>query len=91
MVFEWDERKAHANLKKHKVSFEEASTVFGDPLSLTIDDPVHSEEESRFVTVGKSITGRVLIVVHSDRGEYIRIISARKATRLERKQYESEE
>ncbi|HSE36360.1 MAG TPA: BrnT family toxin [Blastocatellia bacterium] len=90
MVFEWDERKAQANLKKHQVSFEEASTVFGDPLSLTIDDPVHSEEESRFVTVGKSITGRVLIVVHSDRGDYIRIISARKATRHERKQYESE-
>lgn len=90
MVFEWDERKAQANLNKHQVSFEEASTVFGDPLSLTIDDPVHSEEESRFVTVGKSITGRVLIVVHSDRGDYIRIISARKATRHERKQYESE-
>ena len=90
MVFEWDERKAQANLKKHQVSFEEASTVFGDPLSLTIDDPVHSEEEGRFVTVGKSITGRVLIVVHSDRGDYIRIISACKATRHERKQYESE-
>jgi len=90
LVFEWGERKAQANLKKHQVSFEEASTVFGDPLSLTIDDPVHSEEESRFVTVGKSITGRVLIVVHSDRGDYIRIISARKATRHERKQYESE-
>ena len=91
MVFEWEETKAQANLKKHQVSFEEASTVFGDPLSLTIDDPVHSEEESRFVTVGKSITGRVLIVVHSDRGDYIRIIGARKATRHERKQYESEE
>jgi uncharacterized DUF497 family protein len=91
LFFEWDETKAKANLRKHRVSFEEASTVFGDPLSLTIDDAVHSEEESRFVTVGKAITARLLVVIHCDRGEYIRIISARKATRYERKQYEEYE
>jgi uncharacterized DUF497 family protein len=88
LFFEWDETKAKANFRKHRVSFEEASTVFGDPLSLTIDDSIHSEEESRFVTVGKAITARLFVVIHSDRGEYIRIISARKATRHERKQYE---
>ncbi|HYT90316.1 MAG TPA: BrnT family toxin [Gemmataceae bacterium] len=88
LAFEWDEKKARTNLKKHGVSFEEAATVFGDPLSLTIGDPVHSEEEDRFVTLGESDRGRLLVVVSTDRGEKIRIISARVATRRERTDYE---
>jgi len=88
LAFEWDEKKARTNLKKHGVSFEEAATVFGDPLSLTIGDPVHSEEEDRFVTLGESDRGRLLVVVSTDRGEKIGIISARVATRRERTDYE---
>ena len=88
MVFEWDEAKAKANLRKHRVSFEEASTVYGDPLSLTIDDPVHSKDEDRFITIGKSIAGSTLVVMHTDRADHIRIFSARKATRNEKKDYE---
>ena len=88
IVFEWDAEKASANLKKHGVSFEEASTVFGDPLSVTIADPWHSlPEDERFVTMGLSAGGKIL-VVHSERDETIRIITARVATRLERTQYE---
>jgi uncharacterized DUF497 family protein len=86
--FEWDPIKAASNLGKHGVSFEEASTVFGDPLSRTIPDPLHSEEEDRCVMVGLSANMRTLVVVHSDRGESIRIISARPATRRERRNYE---
>ncbi len=81
-------RKAKQSTKKHKVSFEEASTVFADPLSLTIPDPLHSEEEDRFVTMGMSIKGRLLAVVHTERGDAIRIISARLATSRERRAYE---
>ena len=88
LTFEWDEEKAKRNVRKHKVSFEEASTVFADPLSLTIPDPLHSEEEDRFVTMGMSIKGRLLVVVHTERGDIIRIISARLATPRERRDYE---
>ncbi len=89
IVFDWDLRKAKSNHAKHGVSFEEASTVFGDPLSLTIIDPSHSRvAEERFVTIGNSYLGQLLLVAHRDEGETIRIISARKATRRERKDYE---
>ena len=88
LEFEWDEDKAKTNLNKHGVSFEEASSVFGDPLALTIPDPLHSEEEDRFITLGESHRRRLLVVVSTDRGNKIRIISARAATRRERKDYE---
>ena len=88
LAFEWDEKKSTQNLKKHGVSFEEASTVFGDPLSQTIHDPLHSEEEDRFVTLGESQRRRLLVVVFTDRDDRIRIISARAASRAERKDYE---
>jgi uncharacterized DUF497 family protein len=87
--FEWDALKAARSLAKHGVSFDEASTVFGDPCAGTIADPLHSMEEMRFVTMGNSASGRLLAVVHADRGEAIRIISARRATRRERIRYES--
>jgi uncharacterized protein len=86
--FEWDLHKAARNLRKHGVSFPEAVTIFGDPLALTYDDPDHSVVERRFITVGMSSARRVLIVAHADRGENIRIVSARKATRRERIHYE---
>jgi uncharacterized protein len=89
--FEWDPAKARQNRRKHRVSFQEAATVFGDPLSLTYQDPDHSTSEQRFITVGMSTAGRVLIVAHADRGESIRIISARKTTSSERKHYEEKE
>jgi uncharacterized DUF497 family protein len=88
LAFEWDEQKARQNRKKHGVSFDEASTVFGDPRALTITDPLHSEEEDRFVTLGESHRRRLLVVVFTERGEKIRLISARVATRSERKNYE---
>lgn len=87
-TFEWDDEKALENLRKHGISFSEASTVFGDPLSRTITDPLHSEEEERFVILGKSGLQHTLIVVHTYRGDAIRIISARMATIRERKDYE---
>jgi uncharacterized DUF497 family protein len=86
--FVWDPAKARTNLKKHPVSFEEGATIFGDPLSATIGDPDHSEGDARFVTVGLSARGRVLVVAHADDDEATRIISARTATRSERKSYE---
>ena len=86
--FEWDPGKAKQNRRKHRVSFQEAATVFGDPLALTYPDPDHSTSEQRFITVGMSGAGRVLIVAHVDRGEDIRIISARQTTQRERKHYE---
>lgn len=76
------------NLKKHGVSFEEAATVFRDLLSVTLADPLHSEDEDRFVIIGQSIQGRLLVVVHTARGDRIRLISARVATRRERRDYE---
>ncbi len=88
MNFEWEEAKAVANLEKHKVSFEEASTVFQDDLSLTGRDPDHSIGEHRYVTFGLSAVDRVLLVSHTERGGKIRIISARPATRVERRIYE---
>lgn len=88
MRFEWDPRKAKLNLRKHRVSFEEATTAFRDPLAATGDDPDHSLSENRFVTFGVSSKGRVLTVSHTERGESIRIISARPATKQERKIYE---
>ena len=87
--FEWDVLKAAANLEKHGVSFAEAVTVFFDPLSITIPDPEHSQDEGRFVITGLSYQHRPLVVVHTDRGARIRIISARSATLSERKSYES--
>jgi hypothetical protein len=86
--FEWDEEKAKANLKKHGVDFDEATTVFTDPFSITIHDPDHSVNEQRYIDIGSSATGRVLVVVYAELGSNIRIISCRKATRLERKLYE---
>jgi len=88
MKFEWDARKADSNLKKHGVSFQEAASVFGDALSITYYDPDHSVREHRFITVGVSRSGRVLMVAHTDRGDNVRIISARKTTRKEREYYE---
>ena len=88
MLFEWHGKKAAANKKKHGVSFEEATTVFTDVLSLTIPDPLHSEEEERFVIIGQSSQQRILVVVHTDCGNRIRIVSARLATTHERKRYE---
>jgi len=90
LTFEWDSRKAQSNLSKHGVSFEEASTVFGDASSLTIPDPDHSKTERRFITMGEAFNGRLVVVVHTDRGDNIRIISARRANRRERKFYEEE-
>jgi uncharacterized protein len=88
MRLEWDARKARENLRKHGVSFEEASSVIFDPLSATGDDPDHSVDERRLVTFGVSSSWRLLVVAHADRGDVIRIISARPATRAERKLYE---
>ena len=88
LTFEWDPRKALANLSKHGVSFEEASTAFGDPLSLTIPDPEHSRGEERFILLGQSGHGRLLVVVHTEDNDHIRIISARRASRREKKTYE---
>lgn len=88
MVFECDPNKAATNLRKHKVAFAEAASVFLDPLALTFSDPDHSEEEDRAITIGLFPKQRVLFVSHCERGDRIRIISARKATRKERLQYE---
>lgn len=88
MEFEWDPDKGVQNLNKHKVSFHEAATVFGDQLSMTFPDPDHSIAESRYITVGLSHGGRLLIVAHTERDVRIRIISAREATRRERIFYE---
>ena len=88
LSFEWDESKAKSNLAKHGVSFEEASTVFGDPLSLTIPDPAHSQVEHRSIVLGQSHQRKLRVVVHTERGDNIRIISARRASRRERKSYE---
>ncbi len=90
MRFEWDPEKARRNVAKHGVAFEEAATAFGDPLSLTILDPDHSEEEDRFILLGQTYTGRLVVIMHTDRGENIRVISARLATRRERKAYEND-
>jgi uncharacterized protein len=88
LLFEWDINKAKKNIKIHGVSFDEASTAFKDDLSLTIYDPLHSEEEDRQILIGNSYKNHLLVIVHMDRGDKIRIISARKTTKKERKQYE---
>ena len=88
MRFEWDPQKAKQNLKKHGVSFEEALTVFFDPLSATFDDPDHSVGEYRNITIGLSSHGRLLVVAHTEEKESLRIISARPATAHERKKHE---
>lgn len=87
--FEWDPIKAASNLQKHNLSFVEAATVFFDPLSITIPDAVHSLDEQRFVITGLSYQRRLIVVVHVDRGDRIRIINARLATPREREKYES--
>ena len=89
MQFEWDPAKALRNLAKHGISFDEASTVFGDPLAGTISDPQRSADEERLVTIGHSDRGVLIVVVHVERGSRTRIISARRATRRERRRYES--
>ncbi|MGO8813591.1 MAG: BrnT family toxin [Terriglobia bacterium] len=91
MRFEWDGSKATSNLKKHRVSFEEAVTVFYDPLAATFGDPDHSQEESRLITVGYSARGRLLVVSHVERSGAIRVVSARRATVRERRRHEGEE
>ena len=88
MEFEWNPRKAAENFRAHKVSFNEAATVFGDSLSATASDPEHSVEERRYITIGLSNRGRLLMVAHAESRERIRIISARTLTRSERKVYE---
>jgi uncharacterized DUF497 family protein len=90
MEFDWDPRKAEENLKRHGVSFDEARTVFGDPLAKTFYDPKHSENEERYISMGMSVQGRTLFVNHTDRGDKTRIISARLVTKTERKGYEEE-
>ena len=90
MDFEWDIKKAAKNIKKHRVSFKEAATVFSNLLSITYPDPDHSIDEHRFITIGESSRGRLLMVAHTDQGNSIRIISAREVTRQERQFYEEE-
>ena len=88
LEFEWDPNKAATNLADHEVSFDEAVTAFEDPLSLTIEDPDHSEREERLILLGRSRNNRLLVVVHTEREDRIRRISARLATRRERRDYE---
>lgn len=88
--FEWDDEKAVSNLKKHKVSFEEGATIFNDPLIATILDPDHSKDEERYISIGISIQGRLLVSVHTERENRARLISCRKATNAERKAYEKQ-
>jgi len=88
LLFEWDPSKARKNIETHGISFDEASTAFGDTLSVTIHDPLHSDEEDRFILIGNSHRNRLLVIVHTEREDKIRIISARNATKKEGKQYE---
>lgn len=88
MIYEWNAGKAAANWRKHGVSFEEASTVFLDPLAMTFSDPDHSPEEHRETTIGDTKRQRVVFVSHCERGKRVRIVNARLATRAERRQYE---
>jgi uncharacterized protein len=88
LYFEWDSNKAAVNKKNHGLTFDEASTAFRDPMSLTIYDPLHSEDEDRFILVGNSVKNRLIVAVFTERGDYIRIVSARKATKTERTYYE---
>ena len=88
MEFEWDPRKNEANIRKHGVAFSEAATVFGDILSITVPDPDHSQEEDRYIITGVSGQNRLMMVAHLERGERIRIISARELNRSEKRDYE---
>ncbi len=88
MELEWDPNKAARNVSKHGITFEEGATVFGDPLAITFMDPDHSEVEDRFLTFGRSLEGRLIVVSHTDRGRSVRVISARLATRRERRIHE---
>jgi len=88
MIFEWDPKKATINLRRHKVSFKEAATVFNDPLSVTVRDPDHSIDENRYLIIGQSHRNRLLIVSHAEQGNRIRIISTRELTPTEREAYE---
>jgi len=87
--FQWDEEKAKSNLKKHGVSFEEGATIFNDPMIATILDPDHSKDEERFISIGMSVIRRLLSVIHTYRKDRLRLISARKATKAEKKNYEN--
>ena len=88
MDFEWDPKKAASNVRDHRITFEEASTIFGDSLAMTYPDPDHSLGESRLLTFGMSDQGRLLVVTHTERRGIVRIISARRALRAERRIYE---
>ena len=88
MKFEWDPKKATANVKKHGVTFQEAATIFGDPLAITFDDPDHSMNENRYITFGLSLQKRLIVVSHTERGDRTRIINARLMDRKERRIYE---
>jgi uncharacterized DUF497 family protein len=88
VILEWDPEKAASNFTKHGVDFHEAGTVLDDPLSATFPDPDHSLDEQRYLTIGSSLSGRILVVAHTDRGEALRLISARVATPTERRFYE---
>ncbi|MCX6639650.1 MAG: BrnT family toxin [bacterium] len=90
MRFEWDKNKAESNLKKHGVTFDEAVSVFYDPFAATFADPDHSVSEHRWITVGYSVLGRLIVLCHTDRRGVVRIISARKATANERKKHETQ-
>jgi uncharacterized DUF497 family protein len=89
--FEWDDDKAVSNLKKHGVSFDEGATIFNDPMIATIADVDHSKKEERYISIGISVQGRLLVVVHTEREKRIRLIGCRKATNVERKFYETNE
>lgn len=93
LVFEWDRRKARINVQKHGISFEEAKTIFNDPLLLTYPDHLHLKDKARYISLGYSIQAQLLLVIHTEKEEKakirIRIISSRKATRKERKNYEN--
>lgn len=91
LTFEWDQEKAKENIRKHQVGFEEAKTVFNDPFSITIPDPQHSIDECRYIDVGYSSKGQLLVVVYTEREPNIRIISCRKAAKSERRIYEYED
>jgi uncharacterized DUF497 family protein len=88
--FSWDPAKARSNARKHGVTFPEAATCFGDPISLTVPDPDHSEGEARYVLIGLSFQSRLIVVAHTEADDAIHIISARPATRAERRAYEEE-
>ena len=86
--YEWDDDKAKTNLRKHRISFQEGATVFNDPLIATQHDPDHSSDEERYIALGRSVQGRILVVVFTERGDKIRLISCRKVTSRERREYE---